>query len=237
MAKGKATMKGKLDLSSVHAQATQSLLGDTIALTDEEWNLPSLLPGWTRAHLATHLARNADGIVRVIQQLAAGLPTSLYESEASYFEDIERGSERSALELQEDLDTSLSRLQGHWPDIANYPSDYQVKLTSTFSIPLDQLSLSHLNEVVLHHADFDLGFGWMDIDQSVARQLLVYNSEEMSDDPTYPAITIESTQLSVRLGTGEALLANGHESYLLCWLTGRLPEDQIKADWPKLPLR
>ena len=40
---------------------TARLLGDTIALSDDEWRAPSRLPGWSRAHVASHVARQADG--------------------------------------------------------------------------------------------------------------------------------------------------------------------------------
>ena len=42
-------------LRSRKRDATQQLLGDTIAIHDDQWQLPSGLPGWTRAHVATHL--------------------------------------------------------------------------------------------------------------------------------------------------------------------------------------
>ena len=48
------------------ALATQSLLRDTIDLDEEQWHAPSLLPGWSRAHVATHIARNADALRRVL---------------------------------------------------------------------------------------------------------------------------------------------------------------------------
>ena len=45
--------------------ATQRLLGDTISVSDADWNAPSRLPEWTRGHVATHLARQADGLTRL----------------------------------------------------------------------------------------------------------------------------------------------------------------------------
>mgnify|MGYP003622708592 CR=1 FL=1 len=44
-------------------EATQRLLGDTIGISDDDWNGPSGLPGWSRAHVAAHLAANADRVV------------------------------------------------------------------------------------------------------------------------------------------------------------------------------
>jgi hypothetical protein len=41
--------------------ATDSLVDGIGRLTDADARGPSLLPGWTRGHVLTHLARNADG--------------------------------------------------------------------------------------------------------------------------------------------------------------------------------
>ena len=40
--------------------STQRLLGDTIGVDDDAWRAPSRLPRWSRGHVATHLARQAD---------------------------------------------------------------------------------------------------------------------------------------------------------------------------------
>ena len=44
------------------AAATERLLATADALTGDQVREPSLLPGWTRGHVLTHVARNADGL-------------------------------------------------------------------------------------------------------------------------------------------------------------------------------
>jgi len=39
---------------------------------------PSRLPGWTVGHVVTHLARNADSVVRRLHGAAAGVPAPQY---------------------------------------------------------------------------------------------------------------------------------------------------------------
>jgi maleylpyruvate isomerase len=53
------------DLSAMRDSTEALLLG----LDAEPWHeadvrAPSLLPGWTRGHVLSHIARNADGITR-----------------------------------------------------------------------------------------------------------------------------------------------------------------------------
>ncbi|WP_433476112.1 maleylpyruvate isomerase family mycothiol-dependent enzyme [Spirillospora sp. CA-142024] len=46
--------------------ATRSLLATAARLDDADARAPSLLPGWTRGHVLTHVARNADGGTRLL---------------------------------------------------------------------------------------------------------------------------------------------------------------------------
>ncbi|MGH9095430.1 MAG: maleylpyruvate isomerase N-terminal domain-containing protein, partial [Acidimicrobiales bacterium] len=49
---------------------------------------PSLLPGWTQAHVVTHLARNADGLVNLLAWARTGIQTPMYVSWQRRNEDI-----------------------------------------------------------------------------------------------------------------------------------------------------
>ncbi|MET0910545.1 MAG: maleylpyruvate isomerase N-terminal domain-containing protein, partial [Ilumatobacteraceae bacterium] len=40
--------------------------------------LPSLLPGWTRGHVLTHIARNADSFVRLLEAAGRGEVVTQY---------------------------------------------------------------------------------------------------------------------------------------------------------------
>jgi maleylpyruvate isomerase len=46
--------------------ATDHLLTDIDGLPDRAAREPSLLPGWTRGHVLTHIARNAEGGTRLL---------------------------------------------------------------------------------------------------------------------------------------------------------------------------
>ena len=57
--------------------------------------LPSLLPGWSRGHLLTHIARNADSFVRVLEAARRGEAVTQYEGGgAGRNADIEAGASR-----------------------------------------------------------------------------------------------------------------------------------------------
>jgi maleylpyruvate isomerase len=62
-------------------------------LTDEEFGGPSLLPGWTRAHVLAHLAGNADAQVNFLTWARTGVETPPYASDEARDQEI---AERSA---------------------------------------------------------------------------------------------------------------------------------------------
>ncbi|WP_232548621.1 maleylpyruvate isomerase family mycothiol-dependent enzyme [Propioniciclava soli] len=202
------------------AEATQALLRDTIAIDDDAWHAPSLLPGWTRAHVATHIARNADALRVVISATMAGDPTPLYPSENAKFSEIERGAERDGLELHVDLDTSageLARLCDRVPDWR-----LPVHLPGG-EFPLSVATLIRLQEITLHHLDLDCGYRWEDIEAVPAHWLLQWIALLMRDDPTLPAVDVTSDAgETFGIGAGEPrVTVSGPDAALWAWLAGR----------------
>src|SRR5918999_1732122 len=67
------------------------------ALDDERLREPSLLPGWTRAHIVTHMARNADGLRNLLTWARTGVETPMYVGDQRE-RDIEAGVRRPIAE-------------------------------------------------------------------------------------------------------------------------------------------
>src|SRR3954463_7330307 len=73
-------------------------------LTDDVARQPSRLPGWTVGHVLTHIARNADSVVRRLRGAAIGEVVDQYPGGAAgRAADIEAGADRSAAELVADV--------------------------------------------------------------------------------------------------------------------------------------
>lgn len=216
------------------ADATHQLLGDTIRLSDAEWQAPSLLPGWTRAHVATHIARNADGLARATDGFLTGRPQRMYLSEDDRQRDLERGSQRSGLDLQIDLDTSASQLNRAMGALAAEPEqrlDQTIELRAGFRVPARLLPWARLSEVVLHHIDLDAGFTMDDVEPDIARWLLEWMVFRLSDRADVPRLDVQSTSgLDERIGGfGEPVHVRGDDRDLLGWLTGRADASRLEG--------
>ena len=215
-----------VEVRQLKMAATQRLLGDTIAISDSDWLGPTALPGWTRAHVATHLARNADVLRHYLMRLA-----SRPELERDdLVQDLEAGSRRSPLEIQIDLDTSSALLNDSFDQVTaeGWATPLNGRLDGLTAADLPML---RLNEVVLHHVDLDCGFVFGDIDPRVAEWLLAWNLYRRTDLVTGPGISLMTSsgrilRVGSRPGSSEM---TGSDANLLGWLTGRLPRTAVSG--------
>ena len=86
---------------------------------------PSLLPGWTRAHVLGHLARNADALVRTLEGTRRGERIPMYDGEDERAADIEAAARAGATELVDEVAASADRLERTWS--AMTPLDWAVR--------------------------------------------------------------------------------------------------------------
>ncbi|MCL2316349.1 MAG: maleylpyruvate isomerase family mycothiol-dependent enzyme [Actinomycetia bacterium] len=218
--------------------ATQSLLGSTIALDEDDWHRPSRLPGWTRAHVATHLARGADALVDLIEGVRRGQSAPLYGDGLSRWEDIERGAQRSALDIQTDLDASAGRLLDEFSRLADLAGT-PVILWPGQPVRADLVPLARLAELILHHLDLDCGFDSNQIGGACATWLLKWTTFWLAGDTRYPAVElVAASGTRARIGSGHhRVKAVAADADLLCWLTGRAHPTSFGAQHlPVLPV-
>ncbi|WP_406137028.1 maleylpyruvate isomerase N-terminal domain-containing protein [Streptomyces sp. NBC_01089] len=88
--------------------ATEHLVHTAARFTDADVRAPSLLPDWSRGHVLTHLARNADGGRRLLTWARTGVQALEYPSLTARDEEIENGAGRSADVLVADLRDSAA---------------------------------------------------------------------------------------------------------------------------------
>lgn len=215
------------------ADATQKLLGDTIEVTDEDWRRSSTLPGWSRGHVATHLARQADGLARLASWAETGERHEMYASPEQREADIEAGASRSGLDLQIDLDTSATRLEAAFAAVEEAGAwDHQVTLRGGAVVPARLVPLARLLEVVIHHVDLDIGFGVADVDGATAEWLLEWCSFRLRDRDEFPQLELHADSgFTITVGnSGRPLTISGSSAHLLGWLTKRADTSAVSGD-------
>jgi maleylpyruvate isomerase len=137
---------------------------------------PSALPGWTVGHVLTHLARNADGLRRIVEGVLAGDERAQYPGGAAgRAGDIEAGAGRPAAELVEDVTRAAAALEGAWDRLTD--DQWATGVGRTWrgrGVGVSTLPLARWREVEVHHADLGLpSFGWADWSEAYVRTDLV----------------------------------------------------------------
>ncbi len=213
--------------------ATQRLLGDTISVSDADWNAPSRLPEWTRGHVATHLARQADGLRRLAEWARSGVRQEMYASPEQRATEIEDGAGRSGLELQIDLDTAAGRLSEAFEALdAAAAWDRIVELRGGLQVPARLLPLARLLEVVIHHVDLDVGYEVHDIDGPTAEWLLEWCAFRLRNRDEFPKLELVSDSgFTIAVGSaGESITISGTSANLLGWLLNRTDRSAVEGD-------
>jgi maleylpyruvate isomerase len=219
-------------LRGLAAAATQQVLGATIAVTDAQWRAPSRLPGWSRAHVATHLARQADALVRLTEWARTGRRQEMYASHEERDHDIQHGSTRTGLELQIDLDTSAGRLTHAFDAVDEADAwDVVIEFRGGLRTKARLLPLARLLEVSLHHVDLDIGYEVGDIDAQTAEWLLEWCSIRLRERDEFPKLQLRADSgFTLTVGSsGMARVVTGSSAQLLGWLTSRLPPSSVNG--------
>ena len=212
--------------------ATARLLGDTISVADDAWRAPSRLPQWSRGHVATHVARHADALLRLTEWARTGERRPMYASGAQRDEEIEAGSGRRGVELQVDLDTTAERLEAAFAGLDESTSwDVRVEMRGGLQVPSRMLPLARLTEVVIHHVDLDVGFEVSDIDETIAAWLLEWSAFRLRNRDEFPRLDLTSNSgLRIAVGSsGRPIAVRGTNAQLLGWLTSRSPGSSVSG--------
>jgi maleylpyruvate isomerase len=231
------TYPGTIPVADVHrwkTEATQQLLGHTIALTEEAWHQPTGLPGWTRAHVATHLARNAEFFDSIVQAAQIGAPLPTLAAASVRRSVLEVGAERHALELQIDLDGTAGALQNTIDAITDWTP--AVELDGA-QLTLAAVPLARLHEVNVHHLDLNCGLTIDDIPADAAEWLLRWALFRLRNT-NLPTIRVISETMQTEIGhSATTLEVSGTDANLWAWLSGRADAEVVTgANEVRLPL-
>jgi maleylpyruvate isomerase len=221
--------------------ATDAVIIAVNKLDDAAVRRPSLLPGWTRAHVITHLARNADALLNLLIWARTGVEHPAYTSRADRDADIEKGSTRCYLLLVEDLSAAcdrFARAADAMPDSA-----WSAGLTTMRGSALlaAQVPWMRVREVWVHLVDLDTGIGFNAVPDDVVEDLLDDVVRQFHGRPGVPAMTVEATLPDGRrrrwqIGGGDAVSSvSGAGLNLLAWLTGRGDGVGLSGALPALP--
>lgn len=162
------------------AAATARLLETVDRLSDDAVRAPSLLPGWTRAHVITHVARNADAFAHVLAGPLQGEVHPQYPSQAERDAGVEQGAARSPADLRHDLAAACLRFEEAARALpADRLDDLGARLPEGPTYPVRKVGMFRLTEVEVHHADLDADYTAHDWSSAFVERLMDRRRKEL----------------------------------------------------------
>lgn len=219
--------------------ATDRLLESVSGLSPEQMREPSLLPDWTKGHVLTHVARNADGIRNLLTWAQTGVETPMYASAEARAADIEAGASRSGDELKADVAESAQALLEKARELPGEAWLAEVRAIRGPAEPAWSMFGRRLVEVEVHHADLGVGYGPADWPDWFVSDELYRVCGRFAMDPQAPTAVLTDAdsgrQYFLRTQDGSDLVITGPGYALLAWLIGRESDGELSVD-PEGPL-
>jgi maleylpyruvate isomerase len=209
-------------------------------LDDAALFLPTHLAGWTRGHVVSHLARNADGLVNLLHWARTGIESPMYTSRADRDAAIEEGANRLARVQQEDLRAADERFFMATEIMSENDWEATVVHAQGASIGVSLVPWMRLTELLVHLVDLDVGRNFDDVVDLAGEQtelLLDYVATRYDERPDIPSVRLavdlpSGAQHTWLLGdTGGPYEVRSAAAPALAWLTGRSTEEVL----PSLP--
>jgi maleylpyruvate isomerase len=211
------------------------------AFHSDDWEQPSLLPGWTRAHVVAHLALNAEAIAGVLRGLVSDEPDdhppTMYDSDEQRERDIRDLGDADPSEIRARLLGGTTVLDDALAAMPEESWDTRVERTPG-GRPLRASSLPSMRvrELEIHHVD--LGGEYSTSDWSAPFSLLLLDAMTRRLDP--PArFEIRPLDVDGSWSVGpdgdDAAVVTGPAADLGWWLTGRPAPDTLSCSRGELP--
>jgi maleylpyruvate isomerase len=127
-------------------------------LGEPELRAPSALPGWSRAHVLAHVARNADGVLNLLTWANTGVETPMYASDEARDEDIEAGVRRGAADILADFVASAGRFEQYAAAMPDEAWPREVRNRQGAPVTAAGAARMRLSELTIHLADLDRGY-------------------------------------------------------------------------------
>jgi maleylpyruvate isomerase len=197
---------------------TSLVMRTAAGLDDETVRAASLCEGWTRAHVLSHIARNADALGNLVSWAVTGTPRAMYDSPESRDADIEAGSTRGAQEIFTDLEDSAARFAAAATGLAGAPEQVEVEMRGGRKVLGGQLPTLRLMEVVFHHVDLDAGYTFAEADPGFVKRAITTSIGRFKARDHAPSMTLRSDEgdtWSVGDGVQDV---TGSNAALLLWL-------------------
>lgn len=194
---------------------------------------PSLLPGWSRAEVVTHLCRNADGMSGMLEgalngEIVAMYPDGIDKRNA----DIAAGRGASLPDLLDDMNGSFAHLEALW-DRMDDQAWGRPTVWPRGQGPAWATIRMRWQEVEVHAVDLDVGRGLEALPEALADELARIAVESVPSRLDAEGASVEVRHRGLpgghrRFGSGsDPTVVDGAPAQILAWLLGRRADNLV----------
>jgi len=194
---------------------------------NDEFDAPTLLPGWNRRHIVAHVGYNARAIARLVSWAATGEENPMYASPQARADEIEQGATLRPEALRSLCEHSAIDLDVRWRDLPDTNWSATVVTAQGRHVPASETLWMRCREVWLHAVDLDVGMHISDIPEEVLTRLLsdVVTAWQKRDQFHDLALCVETGPEHLQFGDVNAdTVVSGRLPAVLEWATGRTPD-------------
>jgi maleylpyruvate isomerase len=191
---------------------------------DEAFRAPSALAGWSRAHVLSHIARNADAMINLLNWARTGAETPAYAGREQRDADIEAGARRSPAEIRADVVASSDRLADAVRAMPEKAWTATVRNVQGREIPATDIPWGRAREMWIHAVDLDVGASFDDLPGPMVRELITDVGATLAGAEGCPALVLTAVDQERTWtvgGRGPATEVRGSAAAIVGWLLGR----------------
>ncbi|WP_235032545.1 maleylpyruvate isomerase family mycothiol-dependent enzyme [Actinacidiphila yanglinensis] len=225
-----------VDLQEALAAGQLRLRSLLPGLTDEALRAPSVLPGWSRGHVLTHLEGVGLALARQARYALRGTLIDVYDGgRAARDAAIEAGHRRPVQQLAPALADALDEVEASWSPVG--PDDWERPVRYRDGV-LRDAALAWWRELEIHTADAGLGYGTQDWPVPLCTHLVGFLAPRIPEGFRV-TLTATDTGFAFSHGAGEPLPVEGRLTDIAAWLAGRVPSRPligaplpVLGNWP-----
>ncbi|MCW2855675.1 MAG: hypothetical protein JWR52_1290 [Marmoricola sp.] len=206
------------------------------SLTDAQWAEPSLLPRWTRAHVISHLALNAEAFTGALLGLMDGELVPIYPSQAARDADIDELAHAHISEIRDRFFAATQHFRTIAADLtADQWTASVARLPGGPHWPAATLVSTRRREVEIHHADLGVAYTHHSWPLDFCAELIDHATVDHRESPASPKFSVHATDMNRTWSAGAPQpVVEGFGADLGWWLVARGNGEGLSCD-PGLP--
>jgi maleylpyruvate isomerase len=206
------------------------LRGLMTRMGDDAFAAPSGLPGWSRAHVLTHVARGADAMINLLTWARTGVRTPAYADGDARDADIAAGAARSPAEIRADVVDSSDRLAAVVRAMPEDAWSATVEHRDGSPLPVRVIPWFRARETWIHAVDLDVGASLADLPAPMLDALITETVDAMGRRPDCPAVRLVAPTGSWAMGAApDAVVVEAPAHALAAWLLDRPGAERLRT--------